>query len=249
LFRSASDGSRGLRLVTSRDESVHRPDAIHPDVRDLGGAPVAYPVDPPSGGAWVGVNHAGLALTLLNLNPVIPVALPAPADLVSRGTLIPQLLRHDDGSAALEGLHEFDLHRFAPFRLVAATVHALHIASWDRSALRVESRPFEASCFVSSGLGDHLVEPRLALFASWRSEHPMTPARQDAFHAHRWPLRQDISVRMRRDGARTRSVTTVEVREADGVGMRCHMTHTDDHATTEVALQRDAALATSDARG
>lgn len=241
------DGGRGMRLVTSRDESVRRPDAVHPAVRDLDGMPAAFPIDPPSGGAWVGVNDAGLTLTILNLNPVTPPPLPAPEALASRGTIIPRLLPCAGAPEALSRLHDIDLHRIAPFRLLAVQTGAIHIAAWDRDALRVESRPLEATCFVSSGLGDHLVEPRLALFAHWRGEQPMTPARQDAFHAHHWPLRPEISVRMRRDDARTRSVTSVEVREVGGAP-RCSMTHTDDNATTEVALQRAAALATGDAR-
>jgi hypothetical protein len=237
----AHEGDAGYRLVTSRDESVRRPAAEPPVRRDLDGLAACWPVDPPSRGSWVGVAEHGMTLALLNLNAVTPPALPEPDALVSRGTIIPAVLHSADPSGAIDALAELDLARYAPFRLLAVGAGEMRIASWDRDALTSRQMALAPSCFVSSGLGDHLVEPRLALFAQWLSEGPLTPARQDAFHAHQWPLRPDISVRMRRADARTRSVTTVAVRIADD-GPRVTMAHTDDQGVAEVALDRAGAL-------
>jgi len=66
-------------------------------------------------------------------------------------------------------------------------------------------------CLVSSGLGDTLVRPRLELFDQEVLNPGVTPARQDAYHAHRWPDRPEISVAMERAAARTVSRTIVEV--------------------------------------
>jgi hypothetical protein len=235
------EGDAGYRLVTSRDESLRRPSAEPPVRRDLGGLAACWPVDPPSSGSWVGAAEHGTTLALLNLNAVTPPALPDPDRLVSRGTIIPAVLHHADPADAIDALAELDLTRYAPFRLLAVGAGAMRIASWDRDALTSRHMALAPSCFVSSGLGDHLVEPRLALFAQWLSEGALTPARQDAFHAHEWPARTDISVRMRRADARTRSLTTVEVRLAAD-GARVTMTHTDDQGVAEVALDRAGAL-------
>jgi len=235
------EADAGYRLVTSRDESVRRPVAAPPTMRDLRGRAVCWPVDPPSQGSWVGAGEHGLTLAILNLNLVTPPALPDPAALTSRGTIIPGVLDRPDPASVIDALPELDLTRFAPFRLLAVGPGEMRIASWDRDTLASRRLPVAPACFVSSGLGDHLVEPRLALFAQWRSDAPLTPARQDAFHAHQWPLRPDISVRMRRDGARTRSVTTIEARP-DADAWRVTMTHNDERGVAEVALDRADAL-------
>lgn len=238
---SEGEEDAGYRLVTSRDESVHRPAAEPPARRDVRGVTACWPVDPPSQGSWVGAGEHGLTLAILNLNPVTPPVLPDPTALTSRGAIIPAVLDKPDPAGAIDALPELDLTRYAPFRLLAVGAGEMRIASWDRDTLTSRRMALAPACFVSSGLGDHLVEPRLALFAQWRSEARLTPARQDAFHAHHWPLRPEISVRMRREGARTRSVTTVEARP-DAHAWRMTMTHTDDRGAVEVAFDRAGAM-------
>lgn len=239
-------GDDGFRLVTSRDESALRPDSLPPTIRDARGVACCWPVDPPSGGAWVGVNERGLCLAILNLNPVTPPPMPAPEFLRSRGGIIPALLHCAAPADAVGALAGLDLHRYAPFRLLAVSAGETRLATWDRDDLRAQSRPLEPMCLASCGLGDHLVEPRLALFSTWLAEADMTPERQDAFHAHQWPLRPEISVRMRREGAYTRSITVVDVRRPDEPA--CRMTYTDPASTSEVALRAAPAAVTGGAR-
>jgi hypothetical protein len=78
-----------------------------------------------------------------------------------------------------------------------------------------------AMCWVSSGLGDDVVEPRIPLFDEMVLPEP-TAAIQDAYHRHRWDDHPEQSVRMSRSDARTVSITAVEV---DGSGPRA--THED----------------------
>jgi hypothetical protein len=66
---------------------------------------------------------------------------------------------------------------------------------------------------TSSGLGDRVVtRPRAALFHQFFGSARDPIATEDLFHLHQWRGREDISVRMRRDDARTVSYTVVEVR-------------------------------------
>lgn len=207
----------GFRLVTNRDESPDRPAALPPAWRDLpgSGTRAVWPTDPAGGGTWVGAVAGGLVLTLLNVNdPEAPS--PDPGRRTSRGTLIPALLALPDAPSAMEGLAGLELERFEPFRLVAAGpaeaggVRILERA-WDGSRLGAAVEHGAPACFASSGLGDDLVRPRLELFREMLAPDPTDPSAQEAFHAHRWPDRPEISVMMSRPGARTVSVTRVEV--------------------------------------
>jgi hypothetical protein len=92
---------------------------------------------------------------------------------------------------------------------------------WDGHEPLAVSRPLGHTplLFTSSGLGDHLVEGvRCELFdefftgpvESWE-------AAQDAFHRHRWPGREHLSVNMARPDGRTVSHAVIELREANAV--------------------------------
>ena len=233
---------QGLRLVTNRDESVDRPRAAPPAARRLGGATgtpaeLVAPTDPAGGGTWVLATDAGLVLTLLNLNPDPRPEGPDPAARRSRGLLLEPLADAPGAEAALDRLRSIDLGAFPPFRVVGADPATMGVARWDRRRLTIESRPVSPACFVSSGLGDHVVEgPRLALFReTLGAEGAATPEAQDAFHAHAWPDRRHVSVVMERPGFRTVSRTAVEV-GAHEVSMR----YEDDAGAAEARLARAA---------
>jgi len=214
----------GFRLVTNRDELRTRPEAQPPRWRSFREDPrrrAIWPTDPAGGGTWVAANDAGLALSVLNVNPREPVDPSSINGVVSRGALIPALAHHARAYRAIEALQRFELERFMPFRLVVAerdeAAGGLRVISarWDRYRLVFETREDEPVCFVSSGLGDHVVEPRLGLFERMVRPDP-TPEAQDAFHTHHWPERPEASVMMSRADARTVSVTRVEVKSAGG---------------------------------
>lgn len=211
-------GRDGFRLVTNRDESRTRRAALPPRLHTIGaGLCAVWPVDPQGEGTWIGAGAHGLVVTLLNLNVVgggqrVPGA-------PSRGTLLPSLLKEADPERVGAALARQDLGAFAPFRMFAVDRASMVTLRWDGASLTSESRPLGAACLVSSGLGDHLVEGRLELFARFRLERGDTPEMQDAFHEHVWPGREEISVRMSRADARTVSTTIVEVTR-ESVSMR-----------------------------
>ncbi|MGE3107653.1 MAG: NRDE family protein [Phycisphaerales bacterium] len=219
----------GFRIVTNRDELRTRPPAIDPAWHDFepGGRRAIYPIDPAGGGTWIGGSTSGLVLCLLNGNPIPAPTLPPKSKLVSRGVIIPRLFARAGSdpslSAVLANLASFDLSGFAPFRLVAVTPSADPArhgfvaveASWDRTELIQREHPTGPACFVSSGLGDPLVKPRITLFnelvRASRSSLADLPAAQDRFHRHTWTDRTEISVMMSRREARTVSITSIEV--------------------------------------
>ncbi len=219
----------GVRIVSNRDELRTRAPSSPPSWRRVRFDPARptaggmsgeretraiWPMDIEAGGTWIGASRDGLVLSLLNLN--LP-GTPAGAGRVSRGLIIPSLIGAPDVADAIAALDAMPLPDFDPFRLVAIGAHAsertprVAEASWDGRRLRLSWHALAPMCFASSGLGDHLVTPRIALFESMVIERGATPALQDEFHGHRWPDRPEISVLMSRGDARTVSITSVEV--------------------------------------
>lgn len=223
----------GLRLVTNRDVPRARSLSHPPTWREGGLHRAIWPTDPDGGGTWVGASQSGLVLCLLNLNPI-----PAPepdATLTSRGVIIPDLIDHDDARRAVDALKSWDLRSFAPFRLIATDIADGQVrileAQWHTElTLRQHSTP---ACFVSSGLGDDRVLPRLPLFDDNVREGDSIA--QDRFHRHCWPGRPEISVLMSRSDARTVSITTVELTQVPE-GALVHMSHEPVPDVTPVAL-------------
>ena len=212
----------GARMVCNRDEQRGRPAAHPPRVRRAGNRAAVYPVDPVSGGTWIGVNDAGLALALLNRY--------RPGDtrvaVRSRGTLIPELLAV--GTIAeirrrLTRLLESDATAVEPFTLVAVRQGNLGLATFCGRELRFESRALDRPIvFTSSSLGDALVTPpRRALFAALVRTTSRPLEGQARFHRHRWPERPEISICMSRPDASTVSRTVLDVR-CTRVGLRYH---------------------------
>lgn len=218
----------GYRLVTNRDERRDRAPAEPPQWRPPSGRSrdrALFPTDSAAGGTWIAVAESGLSLCLLNGNPRPYPDLPPPEHLLSRGGIIPQMLAAGVACATdiIRTLEQFDLDRFAPFTLLAVDVGgpdaarpgtsaAVRLArvTWDRARIHSAIGSSPPTCLVSSGLGDALAHPRLALFDRFIAEGGARPEVQDRFHRHVWRDRPEISVMMSRHDARTVSVTTVE---------------------------------------
>jgi Transport and Golgi organisation 2 len=202
-----------VRLACNRDELRCRPVALPPRIEEFGQRRAVLPVDPTSGGTWVAVNDAGLALALLNVNSRNAATAPQAAPL-SRGKIIPALL-HDGTplSAAFSAL-DLDPAQYAPFRLVLVNRREAVEVHSDGTRIRLVWRIGLTSpqFFTSSGLGDQAVEgPRRQLFGEFFDQPGDRLARQDAFHRHRWPDRPHLSVCMDREDARTVSHTVVSI--------------------------------------
>lgn len=203
--------ARGVRLISNRDELRSRAMAEPPALRRAGRRVALWPRDPESGGTWVGVNAAGIAMTLLNRNP--PDRRAASGALRSRGTIIPRLLRFGRLDAVLDEASRLAATEFEPFTLVIVERGALAVVENHRGRLSLTSRRLRRPVlFTSSSLGDHLVtRPRRDLFRRL-VERAASPLRgQAAFHRHRWPQRPEISVWMTRPDASTVSHTVIDL--------------------------------------
>lgn len=167
------------------------------------------PIDVVSQGTWVGVNDAGLIATLLNVKA--PDADVSPEGRVSRGGIVPEMMRHADVEAAVEALKKIEADRVMPFRLLLADGQRVARMRSNGRGLSVELDDHSGLplMLTSSGLGDHLVDlPRRALFDA---DPPADTAAQDHFHRHGWADRTPLSVTMCREDARTVSRTVIDM--------------------------------------
>jgi len=206
----------GFRLACNRDESLVRAAALPPRVREFGRRRAVLPIDPTGGGTWIAASDAGIVLALLNRNLGPPGGRRVPrSPRASRGSIIPGLLRCSSIDAMLERLAaRVDPRAFLPFRLVLASRDEVAQVVSNGLMLRSRRAPLDAGpwMFTSSGLGDERVRrARGALFRRMLGEHETPLAAQAAFHAHRWPRRPAISVRMSRPRAETVSLTVVDL--------------------------------------
>jgi len=182
-----------------------------------------YPIDPLSGGTWIGVNDSGLAAAVLNRTPS-----PAPARraaTLSRGVIVPALLGCRSIDAAVEAIDALDCRLFEPFTVVLAD--RTRGVSFRSGSTRCTRKSFDVSApqlFTSSSLGDRIVEPpRRLLFERLILRAADRLAGQFRFHRHQWPDARHVSVCMRRDDAATVSRTTIDL-ESSGVRMEYEST-------------------------
>lgn len=219
---AAPDGPRAFRLVANRDEQRTRPLALPARVVVHEGLHAWWPIDAQSGGTWIGVNAAGLAMGLLNFRAGTPTQLHAA--IKSRGLIIPSLLASPTLSIAAEGARSLRARDFLPFRLIITDGHAVAQMRSDGQRLTATDPAAwggEARMWTSSSLGDQLVQgPRRELFDRVVASDP-SAATQDSFHLTRWHDLAHLSPMMERAEARTVSVTTIDITLSDPPTVRC----------------------------
>jgi len=214
IDRQAARSNAGgtVRLACNRDELRSRPAALPPQVHRLGMRTAIMPIDPVSGGTWIGVNDAGLVATVLNVNR--DVLNGGGRGVRSRGLLVPRLMACSTIDDAQSAAGEFTPEDYPPFRLVLIdAVHLVEVFS-DGRALRRERRSLgdRPLLFTSSGLGDARVEgPRRELFEQMFTRDADWTSQQFRFHRHAWPDRAHLSVCMQREAARTVSHTVIDL--------------------------------------
>jgi hypothetical protein len=110
----------GIRLLCNRDERRTRPAALPPAIHLVRGTTALFPVDPEGGGTWIGVNDAGLAVTLLNTY----IRRPGPATVDA--TRIREFSRAGSATADATRTREFS-------RAGSATVDAARTREFSRA--------------------------------------------------------------------------------------------------------------------
>jgi len=190
----------------NRDEQKSRPRALPPRRRKTGAQASLYPSEN-SGGTWIGINDAGLALALINwyAKPQRDRSL-----CRSRGIVIPQLLAAKDPKDLAHRLKKLPLSELNPFRLIAVCARTQNIEEWrwDGKSLTSKRFSWKRHHWFSSGYDEALVNRRRKPLVREMAE---TPAAIRKLHRAHEPERGPFSICMHRDVAETVSYTEIAV--------------------------------------
>ncbi|MFI5210648.1 MAG: NRDE family protein, partial [Gemmatimonadales bacterium] len=177
----------------------------------VGSLQVIAPSDGNHGGTWIGVNEAGLTVAVANRYQVPRP--PVPAERISRGLLVMELL----GQHSLPGLERAlpgrRLEQYEPFTLVGLAPGSLaHLWSWDGGTLVAWQQEQPGLLLASSAIDQEAAaSARRDTFAQAAALGPLDPKALAAIHASHRPVRGPLSVCMHREDASTVSFTMVTV--------------------------------------
>jgi hypothetical protein len=203
--------SSGYSAWMNRDEAPERGASAQDLAQPLvDGLAQAYPVDPGSGGTWIGVNGSGLLLALLNDYPH-PSPSKAPK---SRGLIIPQALGQPSVAAARETVLHVDPGLYGPCVLVLAGPDQMTISlrstpqGWDQ-----QDHGRGAALFVSSGID--AAAARVQREKQFQVALAAGGQAIEAFHQSHEGGPGPLSVCMHRGTSRSVSLTHIEAGHAE----------------------------------
>lgn len=213
-----SPHDRGFLVVMNRDEQRSRILAHPPAPRFLGARRALYPSEP-GGGTWIGLNDAGTAFALLNWYSIPKRPL---TDALSRGTVLPELLRESDPHTAGHRLASLALDRLQPFRVVGFFPSdpdgQVREWRWDGRTLTAHEHPWKIGHWISSGADEPGAErERRACFERHSAEPDHgTKSWIERLHTSHEPAPGPYSICMHRADATT--VSQTRIGWADGAG-------------------------------
>ncbi len=168
-----------------------------------------------SGGTWIACNDRGNMLALLNWN--LHSSEPQRTPLISRGTIIPQLITADSLGESLQILRALPLTFFAPFRLVSVFREDRLITemNWDGHAVTRQLFPWERGHWFSSSASDELAAQERGLTCEAAARQwPASQSWVRRLHRSHTPQAGAFSVCVHREDASTVSYTEVSVDES-----------------------------------
>jgi hypothetical protein len=203
--------SLGILLGMNRDESLLRPRARPPEVFTCDGRTALYPTER-TGGSWVGVNDAGLAVALINWYAVARV--PGSGG-VSRGIVVPLLLAASGVGEVRETIAALPRDGMAPFRalIFAQRERMVREFRWDQRTLAELPHAWEAQHWFSSGCDESRAQRERGRIARAASRKPRAGSLPwlRRLHASHEPASGPFCFCMHREDAATVSYTEVEV--------------------------------------
>lgn len=197
-------------LTMNRDDAPTRAEAP-PRLWGANHRAFAAPVDLEAGGAWIGVNGAGVAACLLNRYDE------AAKGVRSRDEVVPSALSGDDletAAAAVEALPHRD---YSPFTCLLVSADGAARIDWNGAQWAKQRLNPQPSWMMTSSSW------KFEAVAAWRQalfENTFAGARSaavalSAFHCALRPGEESWAPMMRRDYAHTKSVTQIVMRPGD----------------------------------
>lgn len=202
-----------------------------------------------SGGTWIACNGRGDMLALLNWNLHIP-GLPR-TPLISRGTIIPQLIVARDSGHSLQMVQQLPLTSYAPFRLVGVFREENLISElrWDGRTLTFQHFPWRRGHWFSSSVSDELAaQERGRTCESAAKQWPASQSWIRRLHRTHIPQAGAFSICVHREDASTVSYTEVgaiesSLRMSHLAGSPCQKEEFDSERTLALRARAMAAVA------
>ena len=208
--------SGGYQLLCNRDERHIRKPALGPMIRNLSGVRVIAPVDGHLGGAWIAVNEAGLAFSLVNRYVCGRCSPESNRKPPSRGLVLMRLADCRSLEEAQSRFDRLDLGPYPPFTIVLlAPNKPSMLLHWTGHQSLIEGNGESAMPLVSSSFAPRSVEVyRKRLFQTLAATRGCVDVKllMD-FHASHAPIPSAYSPCMHRDNADTVSFSRVTVSE------------------------------------
>lgn len=203
----------GFALAMNRDEKKSRVQGEKPRKQRTGRHFSLHPSEP-GGGTWIGINHRGLALALINWH----AHKQNKNARVSRGIVVPHLLAAEKIERAAKLFASLPLEHINPFRLIAISLSEQRLQEWrwDGNCLNLSQESWTRSHWFSSGLDEAGVAKARAKIAN---RSPGTISQLRRLHRSHQPDRGAFSVCMHRDDAETVSYTEI-LANREGARMR-----------------------------
>lgn len=193
----------------NRDESLLRPVAMPPRVVRRGDRVAVVPQEP-EGGSWIGVNDAGLCVALINWYAI--AKLPG-SGRVSRGIVVPALLKAGAAQEAKNIAHQLPKQDMAPFRLLIFARREREVTEfrWDQRKFAVSSHAWEPRHWFSSGYDEAEAQRERAKVAraAWGEPDAARLPWLRRLHGSHLPSRGPFCFCMHRRDAATVSYTEI----------------------------------------
>jgi hypothetical protein len=204
----------GYQLLCNHDERHTRKPALGPMVRNLSGVRVIAPVDGGLGGAWIAINEAGLAFSLVNRYICGRCSPGSNRKPPSRGLVLMRLVDCRSLEEAQNRFDRLDLGSYPPFTIVLlAPNKPSTLLHWTGRDSLIECNGESAMPLISSSFAPRSVEVyRKRLFRTLAATRECVDAKllMD-FHSSHAPIPSAYSPCMHRDNADTVSFSRVTV--------------------------------------
>lgn len=201
-----------LLVTMNRDDLAARPEAA-PTVWPNADPTFVAPKDLQAGGTWIGMNELGVIACLLNRYDS------APAGRISRGSIVPEAMRHGSVEAASSALKAIDHNGYSPYTVLIVGLQGAIRLDWTGAELTHHKLSAEDDIVMATSSSWRLEEVKAQREALWRqtwcnggeAEHRIA-----TFHSRREREHDAWSPMMQRPQSQTKSVTQIELTPSGG---------------------------------
>ncbi|MEX1135653.1 MAG: NRDE family protein [Balneolales bacterium] len=202
-------------LSTNRDEMKSREKALPPIIHKSGSFNYLAPVDGKAGGTWIGLNTAGIGLTIMNNYQGANPLLSHREEALSRGLIIPELMHFDNLKDVDRSMQDLKVSQFNPFVLIGIQSNPWRIMqwSWDGLDYTFNTLPVKPHLWISTGRAyEGVWKNRKEVFDNFLKMHPGPDVNNvKILHSSNYPVPGAYSISMEQDMVATVSNTIAEV--------------------------------------